>query len=170
MLCAIHGKQTTTKKMKADLDEMIVREAWWGTSGSWELLGSLYWKSHQKTRSASSHTNRNGRVLFSPQQMQNKACFAEHGTPVCWALRVAQLQNPNSHLINTVGLDHPFCVALQEWVQRPLGFTLLGFSRYGRELVGPYLATISRKLIILAFCWYTKKGYWSLHSWKKMAG
>ena len=89
--------------------------------------------------------------------MQNKACFAEHGTPVCWALRVAQLQNPNSHLINTVGLDRPFCVALQEWVQRPLGFTLLGFSRYGREPVGPYLAIISRELIILAFCWYTKK-------------
>ena len=92
-----------------------------------------------------------------PQQMQNQACLAEHGTPVCWALRVAQLQNPNSHLINTVGLDRPFCVALQEWVQRPLGFTLLGFSRYGREPVGPYLATISRELIILAFCWYTKK-------------
>ena len=56
-----------------------------------------------------------------------------------------------------MGLDHPFCVALQEWVQRPLGFTLLGFSRYGRELVGPYLATISRKLIILAFVDIRKK-------------
>ena len=85
MLCAIHGKQTNTKKMKADLDEMIVREAWWGTSGSWELLGSLYWKSHQKTRSASSHTNRNGRVLFYHSKCKTKPVllsmvppFADH--------------------------------------------------------------------------------------------
>ena len=87
-----------------------------------------------------------------PQQMQNKACFAEHGTPVCWPLCVAQSQNPNSHLINNVGPDHPFCIALQElvvffqngakkvwkgfwvppyWDSFPKQLTL---RRYGREL------------------------------------
>ena len=41
-----------------------------------------------------------------------KACFAEHGTSVCRPLLVSQLQNTNSHLISSLGPDHPFCVAL----------------------------------------------------------
>ena len=42
-------------------------------------------------------------------------------------------------------------------LQRLLGSAFLGFVRYGRELVEPYLAAIWGKLKILAFCWYTIK-------------
>ena len=72
------------------------------------------------------------------KQMQSKACFAEHGTSVFWPLLVAQLQNTNSHLINILGPDQPFCVALQEWVAffemawqksaKASGFCLIGIS------------------------------------------
>ena len=75
------GKQTIAMKMKADLDEMIenpdeglqVPENYLevftegpATKPECQLPHKQKWKS-----------------FILPQQMQNKACFAEHGTPVC---------------------------------------------------------------------------------------
>ena len=58
------------------------RESQWGTLGFWEL-GSLFWKPCSKTGGASADASGNGKLLFWPQQMQNKACTAELGAH-CW--------------------------------------------------------------------------------------
>ena len=94
------------------------------------------------------------------KQMQSKACFAEHGTSVFWPLLVAQLQNTNSHLINILGPDQPFCVALQEWV---------AFFRNGMAKVckGFWVLPYWDFSLDISFLLIYDKGNWNLHSWKK---
>ena len=66
--------------MKADPDEMIENPDE-GLQVPEEYL-EVYWKSHHKTRSFSFLYKQKWKSFILPQQIQNKACFAEHGTPV----------------------------------------------------------------------------------------
>ena len=81
------------------------RESQWGTLGFWEL-GSLFWKPRSKTGGASADASGNGKLLFWPQQMQNKACIAELGAH-CWFDIERNVDNLYSWLINYLffGLD-----------------------------------------------------------------
>ena len=81
------------------------RESQWGTLGFWELR-SLFWKPRSKTGVASADASGNGKLLFWPQQMQNKACIAELGAH-CWFDIERNVDNLYSWLINYLyfGLD-----------------------------------------------------------------
>ena len=83
-VCNNSGKQTIAKKMKADLDERIENRD--------KELGGHHQKSNSETRSASTHTSRNGKVL-----MKTKPVFLSM-VPHMLTNTVSQSQNPNPNL------------------------------------------------------------------------